>query len=292
MTRRLKHIGVSQFFAEKKEILDEFDSAKSKLADKQVKTTHGIIGEALIRKWLRSFLPKRFGVCKGYIISTNLEYEGFLEEWDIIIYDALESPILFTEGSSDNSEDKIRAIPVEYVRGVIEVKASFNPKSTTEVVKKLEKLTCFIGTNTSNEFPQYFRLPFISTAIFFETSVKTLKEYKKSLNNLAKIYQIQPSIRFMGSLILRSQREKNHSGYLQVRRMKELINFPDDLEMSSTFSFTDGNYGAFGCLCYSVNSYPQFIFDLLAYIKGISFKGSSSFYGDDFENVQASRLFH
>ncbi len=62
-----------------------------------------------------------------------------LEEWDIIIYDALESPILFSKESSN------QAIPIEYVRAVIEVKATLNPKNAKLATNKIIKLKHFIG---------------------------------------------------------------------------------------------------------------------------------------------------
>ncbi|MFZ2634279.1 MAG: hypothetical protein WA081_17835 [Desulfosalsimonadaceae bacterium] len=69
---RLKnHIGVDSFFAERAKILDTYDQAKKQANEDQVKTDHGIVAEALVRDWLRAFLPKRFGVCKG--LSTVLK---------------------------------------------------------------------------------------------------------------------------------------------------------------------------------------------------------------------------
>jgi hypothetical protein len=109
MYKRLKHVGVDAFLAQRKGLLDEYDKAKQQITDDPVETDHGVVAEGLIKTWLCSFLPKKFGVAKGYIITTNLEYEGPLEEWDIIIYDALESPILFTRGTTNQGNER-RAI--------------------------------------------------------------------------------------------------------------------------------------------------------------------------------------
>jgi hypothetical protein len=43
---------------------------------------------------------------------------------------------------------------------------------------------------------------------------------------------------------------------------------------------------------YSANSYSMFVFDLLNALKGKLENRASSFYGLDFENTRASRLFH
>jgi uncharacterized protein DUF6602 len=39
--------------------------------DDAVKTTHGLGAEAVYRDWLEGFLPKRFAVTQGYIITSN-----------------------------------------------------------------------------------------------------------------------------------------------------------------------------------------------------------------------------
>jgi len=292
MPTKLKHIGIDSFFAERKKLLDAFDQAIQQSSDDEVKTEHGIVGESHVRKWLSSFLPKRFGVCKGYIITTNLEYSGALEEWDVIIYDALESPILFTRAS--NEQEEKRAIPVEYVRGVIEVKATLTPYNANSIVTKLTKLREFIGENKSLEYPQYLCPPFISSALFFETKVKSFNEYRKSLDNLCVLFREFPELPFLGSLVLRSHKNHEHSGYLKAMYSDAPIGLQEDVfEMSSEFQFPDSNFGLFGAISgYSVNSYSMFVFDLLNALKGKLDKRASSFYGLDFENTQASRLFH
>jgi len=59
-------------------------------------------------------------------------YEGPIEEWDIVIYDQLESPVLYV----NNLPDPVRAIPVEHVRGVVEVKSTFRRDMTRKFEKK------------------------------------------------------------------------------------------------------------------------------------------------------------
>ncbi|MFP4088475.1 MAG: DUF6602 domain-containing protein [Desulfobacteraceae bacterium] len=88
---RKKHVGVDSFFAEKKRLLDHYDQAKIQAADDAVITEHGFVAEDLAREWLTSFLPKKFGVCKGYIITHNLEYTGNLESTDNICTQSAQS---------------------------------------------------------------------------------------------------------------------------------------------------------------------------------------------------------
>lgn len=294
MVRKRKHIGVDSFFSERKKMLDLYDQAKTQTSDDPVKTEHGFMAESLVRNWLSSFLPKRFGVSKGYIITHNLEYEGDLEEWDVIIYDAIDAPILFTRGSSDyNESGKRRAVPIEYVRAIIEVKATLTPTMAKKAADKILKLQKFIGHNDSVHYPICLCSPFVCTAIFFETNVSNLNQYRKALDNLSVVFQSKTIIPFMGALVLRSQRNLDHSGYLQAMCSDEELSWPDACEMSSCFCFPDGKYGSFGNFLWGVNYYPDYIFDLLAYMKGTKRIGfSSSRYGMDYENVQGSRLFH
>jgi hypothetical protein len=289
---RKKHIGVDSFFAERKRLLDAYDTAKAQATDDAVKTEHGFVAEDLAREWLVSFMPKKFGVCKGYIITHSLEYTGDLEEWDIIIYDALEAPILFTRQTSDGaSRGERRAIPVEHVRGVLEVKATLSPQAAELSVNKLKKLRHFMGTNTSPNYPKFLCSPFVCAALFFETRVRNLSDYRRALDCLSTLMQEEPQVPLIGGLILRSQREHEHSGYLTFLKGEQPVDLADALEMSTGFQYPDGKFGAFGCFSWGVNSYPMFIFDLLNFLNGKGSPGIGSFYGLDFENVAGSRLF-
>lgn len=286
---RRKHIGVDSFFAERGKLLSDYDKAKKQTADDAMKTDHGNVAEGLTRRWLETFLPKRFGVCKGYIITTNLAFQGDLEEWDILIYDATESPTLFTRGGSGNGEER-RAIPIEHVRAVVEVKATLTPENAVKCANKLLKIDEFIGTNQSAEYPQYLCPPFVCTAVFFETKVRTFSEYRSALDSLAKLYQNQ--IPFMGSLILRSERNNDHSGYVDIIASESPMLEEEIWERSSTFNLPSGLFGTIGTMGWGYNNYPTFLFDLLASIRGTRTGRASSFYGLDFENTRSTRLFH
>ena len=59
------HIGVEAILAERQQLLDAYDKAKAQSLDDAVRTEHGIVAEAVFRRWLATFLPKRFEVTKG-----------------------------------------------------------------------------------------------------------------------------------------------------------------------------------------------------------------------------------
>ncbi len=94
-----EHVGVDALLAERKELLDRYDAVKMKGGYDAVESQHGNAAEDYFRAFLTEFLPKKYGVTKGHVITPGLGYAGDLEGWDVIIYDALESPILFDRPS-------------------------------------------------------------------------------------------------------------------------------------------------------------------------------------------------
>lgn len=139
-----EHVGLTALEAEREKLLQEYDAAVLQAADDPVQTEHGVSCEAHFRTFLQQFLPRKYGATKGYIITPDLNYAGSLEEWDIIIYDAMESPVLFVRQNRDEHEQSgKRGIPVEYVRGIVEVKATLNKPMVTKVTNKLLKLRQF-----------------------------------------------------------------------------------------------------------------------------------------------------
>ena len=64
--------GWKQILTERKEMLDAYDKALEQARSHEVETYHGKVAEAKFRKWLIGFLPKRFGVTAGYIVSSGL----------------------------------------------------------------------------------------------------------------------------------------------------------------------------------------------------------------------------
>jgi hypothetical protein len=71
--------GWKEFASNRRVILNEFDRAKGLNESRPVQTEHGIAGEAGLRNWLCSFLPRRYGVTSGFIIPDShfvLAYEA------------------------------------------------------------------------------------------------------------------------------------------------------------------------------------------------------------------------
>ena len=52
-------------------MLDAYDQARVNAKGHEIEVSHGPVAEALFRKWLSDFLPKRYGVTSGFIVSQG-----------------------------------------------------------------------------------------------------------------------------------------------------------------------------------------------------------------------------
>lgn len=192
-----------QFLASKHEILYQYELAKKYSKSHIVQTSHGNVAESLFRKWLGSFLPKKYAITSWYIISQNLTFKDQkFPHYDVIIYDNLNSPVLWIEENNDHSEGgKARAIPAEYVKAVFEVKANLTTKDSLNAITKLSELIPLIRTSTTPE-NTIWMLPnnFITASIFFE--LQKSNEFKKNiLNNLVPSL----SLPYFGWIVLKGE---------------------------------------------------------------------------------------
>ncbi|MBL7731124.1 MAG: hypothetical protein JNM88_08105 [Chitinophagaceae bacterium] len=275
MTQQNEHTGITALDAERKKLLQEYDTAVQQMTDDPVKTEHGVACEAHFRTFLENFLPKKYGVTKGYIITPDLEYAGPLEEWDIIIYDAMESPVLFVRQNRDEDEKAgKRGIPVEYVKAVIEVKASFNKVNAEKASTKLNKLGKFIkphGTGDSRK-RDYLQDTFCAFAVFYETKVKDGKDYRDALGKLAPLWVGQDFLFFSEALIIRGQTCPEYSG-----RISAMYSGADSIEerlvpcceASSPFENKKMNMNVFVLSCgYGQNSFWSFLLSMIHKLNG------------------------
>lgn len=137
-------VGWKEFQQNRQDLLDEFFRSESYNKSRPVRTEHGFAAEAAFRRWLASFLPKRFGVTSGYIIPDFLSEKYQLNHFDVIIYDELNSPVLWVDGDADSSEQgRRRAIPAQHVVSVFEIKARFDHKQGIKAINKLLELIAF-----------------------------------------------------------------------------------------------------------------------------------------------------
>ncbi len=182
--------GWSQFTTQKCKMVSDFRIFKEMSDNRPTETDKGKYAEALFRDWLEQFLPAKYGVTSGYIIQQKdavkprSALKGKLRHYDVIIYNKLDSPVLWTEISPDHSTSgRIRAIPAEYVHGVLEVKSTFNAKNIADAFKKLNELAPLLGIEDVNEpFKQYIPSDFYMGMIFLNCQRKNKANFNYLTN--------------------------------------------------------------------------------------------------------------
>lgn len=84
--------------------------------------------EEFLIDFLKTHLPKRYGVTKGEVITKEGLHSHAI---DIIIYDAINCPVLYAEKTS--------ILPIEGVYGIIEVKSSLSKSEFDDAAEKITK---------------------------------------------------------------------------------------------------------------------------------------------------------
>lgn len=290
---QLPNQGWKQFLTARDEMLDAYDRARVHSSKRTVQTGHGNVAEAEFRKWLSGFLPKRYGVTSGFIVSQGVPNSEDFVHYDVIIYDQLESPVLWVDGSSDSSpQGRSMAIPVEYVCGVIEVKAVFNKRSVKEAVEQLRKLRPLMGIRKPSVHDYRFYLPknFFCATVFYELHKKDERDFG-ALDAMLDGSDLRG---FYGGYILRPESiEKYSSGRITFEYLDE-----DIASSNSSLLFWANSK----CkklnelylrarLLHSETHFSQFAFDIIALLKGTYLPYAlSSMYGfgtTDWENGSA-----
>ncbi len=190
-------------------MLDAYDAAYEKAKKAKVKVAHGKVAEAKFREWLSNFLPRRFAVTSGYIISQGLSSTEKLPHYDVIIYDQMESPILWIEGSPDTSDrGRSLAIPAEFVRGVVEVKSAFSSSTVKKTIEHLGDLqVLFDGKDKPDDkYKLYLPPQFFCAAVFFDLRSSDSRS-KAALRRFAED-EMTTRREFIGGLILRGEGHK------------------------------------------------------------------------------------
>lgn len=213
--------GFRQFITAKEEMLDAYDRAKVLSKGKKVQTSHGNVAEAEFRKWLKKFLPRKYDVTSGYIISTKNSEKDKLVHFDVIIYEHLESPVLWYENNPDNSSQGTSlAIPVEYVKGVIEVKSSLSKKTVTDAIKHLRELSPFMEQEKNGRYLQNLPENFFCSIVFFEIQ-EANKFDEKAIDAIIEAIGLKG---FSGGLVLRGDSKRPlHTGKLLIGKSETLI---------------------------------------------------------------------
>lgn len=82
--------------------------------------------EEILIEFLKKHLPKRYGIAKGEVITKEGQRSHAI---DIIIYDAVNCPVLYS--------GKTSILPIEGVYGIIEVKSSLSKTEFEDAANKI-----------------------------------------------------------------------------------------------------------------------------------------------------------
>lgn len=311
------YFGWKEFQNNRNEILNEYDRARAKNTNRPIQTSHGNAGEAAIRNWLSKYLPKKYGVTSGFIIPDIITNSYKLYHYDIIIFDSLNSPILWIDEDYDTSEQgKKRAVPAKYVYSVIEVKSTFTNKSTREAVQKLVEL---------NTIASHFPSNFSCSTIFFELKNGMIKKTRILDNFMPNILPFK----YWGGMIMRTEVNPDMVGAIKlfnheegeerdttVNKKQSLVKNVDDLKIYKSsdnninieggaglavIGGNDGNYhfskqyyssssvlrnNTSACLCWSYNEFARFAITLLSFLEGINYKDINTVFGQVFDKIE------
>ena len=280
--RRVGVQGWRQFLTAKEEMLAAYDQARTQARSHEVETYHGLVAESAFRRWLEEFLPKRYGVTSGYIVSQKLDENDRLPHFDVIIYDDLESPVLWIERNPDRSaQGMARAIPAEHVRAVFEVKSALTSTTTAASVAHLGDLDPLLTAvdAVENRFKRFLPASFFCATIFFE--LRKDDEYSGvALDQLADVRQRG----YFGGLVLRGDgRPREDSALIRLFSCdtelsstvaKDKESLLSDMPLSNSHPRDDKHIGAI--LSWSGASFSMFAFDVVALLSGAYNPGSLS----------------
>lgn len=311
--KRYGFFGWKEIENNRADILSEYERSKKVNQSRPVKTDHGCAGEAAIRQWLKTMLPEKYGVTSGYIIPDVIFTENYkLYHYDIIIYDKINSPILWVDGNYDQSSlGKKRAIPGQYVKSVMEVKAKFTKKSTIDALKKIKSLQTFSNHLSST---------FFSSIVFIE-----IDEKLPDLDVLKNLLPQNNKYGYIGGLILKCYLNPDMAGQISLIRSNPekhnqnvLVPIAKDIDKLDIYLNHKGDVQIFGageavtCFSYenkwhysksygpviwndhlgislnwSYNSFAKFTLDILSYLEGNKASESQYFFGQVFDVIKA-----
>jgi hypothetical protein len=283
-----------QFLTARQQMLDAYDRAQVHAAAQAVHVHHGVVGEAAVRDWLSDFLPKRFGVCAGYLRSQGLPHAHQSRHFDVIIYDQLEAPTLWIEENKDKAPaGRARIVPAEYVLAVIEVKSGFSTSTMRSAIEKLSELAPLMeGVDAPDErYPRFLPPNASLHTLFFEH--RAVDQRSAEPPNLLRDARFTRPM--YGAVILRSDsRHPDDTGIAKVQWGRDPMTPFGDLTTGACMTASEEvewiekiedaskvekmNLSAF--LMWSDVQFGQFAFDLLALLQGGFQPGrSSSFHG-------------
>jgi hypothetical protein len=286
--------GWRQFLTGRKEMLDAFDKAREQSRAHEVETYHGRVAEAVCRKWLAGFLPSRYGVTSGYVVSSGLASSQKVPHFDVVIYDRLEAPVLWIEDNPDSSaQGRSLAIPVEHVCAILEVKSRFCRSTVRQAIEHLADLSPMMnGADESGErYPLHLPANFSCGCVFFELREADAADWG-AMDAIIDGIALRG---FWGGVILRAggQSRPNTGRFGLTQSETPIERCPEgespllDFGLGATRELAEKLHIG-SLLRWSESAFAEFGFDLIAMMRGSYQTGRlSSFYGVGSSELEA-----
>lgn len=185
----------------------------------------GLGNEETLRQLLRSFLPQRFSVAKGKLINAA----GHLSKHiDVIIYDALNCPTLFTD------EHRNQILPIEGVYAVIEVKTTLTSTTMRDAFENLNSVYQLQARINCSTNPLVTHTP-PCLKIFAFSDNRSLKTISAQFAALSKEYLVSESF---------SSYSKKSPGYAECTSDHFLVSSIDVLGKGNVRQMLNGTVDA------------------------------------------------
>jgi len=182
----------------REDLMDTFRRAEP---DHERRLHRGRPREEAVRNMLREFLPRRFGVDSGHVVSSRSSRS---RDVDIILFDALGAPVFGT-----GSDGRGVIVPVESALGIVEVKSTLSPADLADARdqgRAFKSLAAASGAPGGEEGPfasaVFFRLP----ALASERQISTKKALLRK--RLTEIRSDPPGERLDAALVLHADQAK------------------------------------------------------------------------------------
>lgn len=159
-----------------KHLRDEFENIKK---GNPHFAERGAEAEKILEDFLNVHLPKRFAAGSGLIVDNQ---NNISSQIDIIIYDALNSPI-YRKG------ERVLILPIDNVATAIEVKSSLNKEELRDAAKKIKSVKSLQKTPITNADQPVTFSTMITTKTYgvvfaydSKTSLETLADNLREIN--------------------------------------------------------------------------------------------------------------
>jgi hypothetical protein len=208
--------------------------------------------------------------------------------FDVIIYDQLQAPILWTERNPDKSvAGRSRIIPAQFVRAVVEVKSQLSTETARQAFQKLAELRPLMTSvdPPGDRYPKFLPKDVVLAMVFVEVLSKNRLQVN-ALHELSAAYDLNRG--FYGAMLLSGEGlDPDFTGLTKVLRCEAgatpITSGGDLLSlccMANWRAEREGNLAVM--LTWLDMNFATFAFDLLAIMQGTYERGRvSSFFNLD-----------